>query len=105
MSGFKHVQSAPISLEDLEREYCRLTTQPYPIEEMVFARSWMLFRVCLLTCRLLSDVDLLREIACCDCARHRSAICKTPGELGKGAPIRSPLPAYRRPGVACCTGR
>ncbi|KAI0724696.1 kinase-like protein [Fomitopsis betulina] len=45
MSGFKHVQSAPISLEDLEREYCRLTTQPYPIEEMVFARSWMLFRL------------------------------------------------------------
>ncbi|RDX49304.1 APH-domain-containing protein [Lentinus brumalis] len=35
---------APISLEELEREYCRVTNQPYPIPEMVFARSWMLFR-------------------------------------------------------------
>ncbi|KAI0688168.1 APH-domain-containing protein [Cerioporus squamosus] len=35
---------APISLEELEREYCRITNQPYPIPEMVFARSWMLFR-------------------------------------------------------------
>lgn len=36
---------APIALESLEQEYCRLTYQPYPITEMVFARSWMLFRV------------------------------------------------------------
>ncbi|CDO73966.1 hypothetical protein BN946_scf185043.g14 [Trametes cinnabarina] len=35
---------APVPLEDLEREYCRITQQPYPIPEMVFARSWMLFR-------------------------------------------------------------
>ncbi|KAH9889446.1 kinase-like protein [Cubamyces lactineus] len=35
---------APIALEDLERDYCRVTQQPYPIPEMVFARSWMLFR-------------------------------------------------------------
>ena len=35
----------PISLEELEREYCALMKQPYPITEMVFARSWMLFRV------------------------------------------------------------
>ncbi|EPT00340.1 hypothetical protein FOMPIDRAFT_1101889, partial [Fomitopsis schrenkii] len=45
MVGFKNVQAVPISLEELEREYCRLTTQPYPITEMVFARSWMLFRL------------------------------------------------------------
>lgn len=49
MVGFKNVQAVPISLEELEREYCRLTTQPYPITEMVFARSWMLFRVSALT--------------------------------------------------------
>ena len=36
---------APLRLEELEREYCRITGQPYPIPEMVFARSWMLFRV------------------------------------------------------------
>jgi len=44
--GFKHdTKDVPIPLEDLEREYCRLTKQPYPITEMVFARSWMLFRL------------------------------------------------------------
>ena len=37
----------PICLEDLEHEYCRLTNQPYPIDGIVFARSWMLFRVCI----------------------------------------------------------
>lgn len=36
---------APIALDVLEREYCRVTHQPYPIPEIVFARSWMLFRV------------------------------------------------------------
>lgn len=36
---------APIRLEELEREYCQVTRQPYPIPEMIFARSWMLFRV------------------------------------------------------------
>ncbi|KXN87459.1 Acyl-CoA dehydrogenase family member 11 [Leucoagaricus sp. SymC.cos] len=35
----------PIPLEDLEREYCRLWNQPYPIPEMVFVRSWVLFRL------------------------------------------------------------
>ncbi|KAJ3480801.1 hypothetical protein NLI96_g8091 [Meripilus lineatus] len=44
--GFKNqTKGVPISLETLEREYCRLTKQPYPIKEMVFARSWMLFRL------------------------------------------------------------
>jgi hypothetical protein len=46
MRGFKNTkQDVPIELEVLEREYCRLTNQPYPITEMVFVRSWMLFRV------------------------------------------------------------
>ncbi|GJE91381.1 phosphotransferase family protein [Phanerochaete sordida] len=43
--GFKNNSDAPADLEELEREYCRLTRQPYPITEMVFARSWMLFRL------------------------------------------------------------
>ncbi|OBZ69699.1 putative acyl-CoA dehydrogenase IBR3 [Grifola frondosa] len=44
--AFKNAtKDVPIPLEDLEREYCRLTGQPYPIPEMVFARSWMLFRL------------------------------------------------------------
>jgi hypothetical protein len=51
MSGsFKGApERQPIALEELEREYCRHTNQPYPIPEMIFARSWMLFRV-RLTC-------------------------------------------------------
>lgn len=44
--GFKNTaKDVPISLEALERGYCVHTRQPYPIPEMVFARSWMLFRV------------------------------------------------------------
>jgi hypothetical protein len=46
MVGFKNSKSNDIiPLEILEREYCRLMSQPYPITEMVFVRSWMLFRV------------------------------------------------------------
>ncbi|KAJ7864620.1 kinase-like domain-containing protein [Mycena olivaceomarginata] len=37
-------EKQPIPLEDLEREYCRLTNQPYPIKDIVFVRSFMLFR-------------------------------------------------------------
>jgi hypothetical protein len=44
--GFKGAsQDVPIALEELEQEYCKLTGQPYPIREMIFVRSWMLFRV------------------------------------------------------------
>ncbi|KAH9165026.1 protein kinase subdomain-containing protein PKL/CAK/ACAD [Lactarius sanguifluus] len=43
--GYKNRPSTePISLAELEREYCRVTRQPYPITEIVFARSWMLIR-------------------------------------------------------------
>lgn len=46
MVGFKNSKDKGITpLEILEREYCRLMSQPYPITEMVFVRSWMLFRV------------------------------------------------------------
>lgn len=38
-------EDAPVPGEVLEREYCRLTNQPYPIKEIVFARSWAWFRV------------------------------------------------------------
>jgi aminoglycoside phosphotransferase (APT) family kinase protein len=42
-------KDVPIPLEDLEREYCRLANQPYPIKEMVFARSWMVFRLAIIS--------------------------------------------------------
>ena len=46
MGGFRNANvDVPILLEDLEREYCRITQQAYPIPEMVYVRSWMLFRV------------------------------------------------------------
>ncbi|KAI0260136.1 kinase-like domain-containing protein [Gloeopeniophorella convolvens] len=44
--GFKgNLSAQPLTLEELEREYCRVTQQPYPIVEMGFARSWMLTRL------------------------------------------------------------
>ena len=43
--GFHNSEEASASLSDLEHEYCRLMGYPYPITEMTFARSWMLFRV------------------------------------------------------------
>lgn len=45
MRGFKNSEDLPVPLEELEMEYCRLMDFSYPIKEMVFARSWMLFRV------------------------------------------------------------
>jgi len=57
MRGFKNVTvDVPISLEELEREYCRLTNQTYPLQEMIFVRSWMVFRV---SCAI---IFLLRSI-------------------------------------------
>ncbi|KAJ7772084.1 kinase-like domain-containing protein [Mycena maculata] len=48
--GFKGApEEAPTVLEDLEREYCRLTNRSYPIKEMVFVRSWMLFRLAVIS--------------------------------------------------------
>lgn len=38
-------QDVPVTLEELEREYCRLTRQSYPLDGIVFVRSWSLFRV------------------------------------------------------------
>jgi len=44
--GFRNATAdVPIPLEDLEREYCHLTKQAYPIPEMVYVHSWMFFRV------------------------------------------------------------
>ncbi|KAG2132292.1 kinase-like domain-containing protein [Suillus bovinus] len=50
LKPFKNAtKDVPIALEDLEREYCRLTNQPYPIKELVFVRSWMLFRLAIIS--------------------------------------------------------
>ncbi|KAG6902760.1 hypothetical protein C0995_011908 [Termitomyces sp. Mi166 len=57
LRGYKgKAKDMPVALEDLEKEYCRLTNQPYPIPEMVFVRSWTLFKVS-------SDIDLFRMIS------------------------------------------
>ncbi|KIL68737.1 hypothetical protein M378DRAFT_8198 [Amanita muscaria Koide BX008] len=45
ITGFKNASDVPIALEDLEREYCRLTKQTYPIHGIVFVRSWSVFRL------------------------------------------------------------
>ena len=54
--GFVNAKfEVPISRVDLEQEYCRCTSQPYPIVEMPFARSWMLFKVCSQLATLIED--------------------------------------------------
>ena len=45
IKGFKNVQNVPISKEEMEEEYCKVTEWPYPITEIVFVRSWMVMRV------------------------------------------------------------
>ncbi|KAF9228509.1 kinase-like protein [Gyrodon lividus] len=50
LKAFKNTtKDVPIPLEDLEREYCRLTNQTYPIKDMTFVRSWMLFRLAIIS--------------------------------------------------------
>ncbi|KAG9312189.1 protein kinase subdomain-containing protein PKL/CAK/ACAD [Chiua virens] len=50
LKAFKNTtKDVPIPLQDLEREYCRLTNQAYPIKEMTFVRSWMLFRLAVIS--------------------------------------------------------
>ncbi|KAJ7072786.1 kinase-like domain-containing protein [Mycena amicta] len=51
MRGFKDAPPEEVhaSLADLEREYCRLTKQPYPIKDMLFVRSWMIFRLAVIS--------------------------------------------------------
>ena len=66
MAAFKNnVKDAPIAREELEQEYCRVTHQPYPIPEMVFAQSWMLFRVSVCVEFSLDSSDV-----CCSLAWH-----------------------------------
>jgi hypothetical protein len=35
----------PVTLEDLQREYCKVSRLSYPLEGATYATSWMLFRV------------------------------------------------------------
>ncbi|KAG7449720.1 kinase-like protein [Guyanagaster necrorhizus] len=46
--GAENQKDVPIPFEELEREYCRLMKQPCPIKELVFVRSWMLFRLAII---------------------------------------------------------
>lgn len=58
---FKDVsQDVPITLEELEREYCRLARRSYPLDGIVFVRSWSLFRVSILI--LLKNQFIKRQI-------------------------------------------
>ncbi|KZV78781.1 hypothetical protein EXIGLDRAFT_783271, partial [Exidia glandulosa HHB12029] len=39
----------PVVYDELEREYCRVMGLQYPIREMTFASSWMVFRLAVIT--------------------------------------------------------
>ena len=45
IKGFKNVEGVPITKEELEEEYCKVTGWSYPIAGIVFVRSWMVMRV------------------------------------------------------------
>ncbi|KAG8709976.1 hypothetical protein FRC08_017804 [Ceratobasidium sp. 394] len=47
ITGFKDLPASevPCSLEELERAFCEGFGVPYPIPEMVYANSWMFFRL------------------------------------------------------------
>jgi hypothetical protein len=81
LKGFKNAEKpAPIELEALEREYCYLTGQSYPIVEMVFVRSWMLFRVCMAPfgiARERTDPWLYGVTAGCNLAGNRGTLRST----------------------------
>ncbi|KDQ20079.1 hypothetical protein BOTBODRAFT_27500 [Botryobasidium botryosum FD-172 SS1] len=47
--GAKGANAPPISYEELEREYARLTGAESPIREMAFVSSWMLFRLAIIS--------------------------------------------------------
>ncbi|KAG8808940.1 hypothetical protein FRC17_003690 [Serendipita sp. 399] len=46
--GLKNAPDAPIKLEDIRREYCRLTNQSYPLQGATFTSSWMIFRLAII---------------------------------------------------------
>ncbi|KZV79305.1 hypothetical protein EXIGLDRAFT_598764, partial [Exidia glandulosa HHB12029] len=39
----------PVVYDELECEYCRVMGLEYPIREMTFASSWMVFRLAVIT--------------------------------------------------------
>jgi len=51
-------QIVPIGLEEVEREYCRITNMAYPIVEMPFVRSWMTFRLAIISQGIAARVAL-----------------------------------------------
>jgi hypothetical protein len=100
--GFKNAKKdVPIELEALEREYCRLMNQPYPITEMVFVRSWMLFRVRFSFLLLSAPCDGLLtafRVVGSYFPGYRSALCSSPGELGDCVHPNTHVPGRWEPG-------
>jgi hypothetical protein len=46
LKGVKGVpyDQLPVTLEDLQREYCKVSGLSYPVEGAAYATSWMFFR-------------------------------------------------------------
>ncbi|KAF8329088.1 kinase-like protein [Cantharellus anzutake] len=42
-------EAIPITLGEIEREYCQVAKMSYPIKEMPFVRSWMTFRLAIIS--------------------------------------------------------
>ncbi|TFY81719.1 hypothetical protein EWM64_g2294 [Hericium alpestre] len=59
LRGFKNTtEDVPISFASLEREYCQRMNLPYPLDDLKFVRSWMLFRLAVITQGIAARVAL-----------------------------------------------
>ncbi|KAI9568866.1 kinase-like domain-containing protein [Boletus coccyginus] len=84
LKAFKNTtKDVPIPLEDLEREYCRLINQAYPIEEMVFVRSWMFFRLAIISQGIAAR--FARRQAASEHAHIHTRLFPVAGRLAKAA--------------------
>ncbi|EIN06542.1 kinase-like protein [Punctularia strigosozonata HHB-11173 SS5] len=51
MRTFKNLppEELAVSRDELEARFCKMTNQPFPLQDMVFARSWMFFRLSIIS--------------------------------------------------------
>jgi hypothetical protein len=89
--GLKNDPKAPLGLEDVRKEYCHLTGNPYPLEGAVYASSWMIFRVSPVRRRHYSCLTNMTPAG-----HHCTRNC------GQGCSQASILGESRSPGIYIC---
>ncbi|KAJ3768394.1 kinase-like protein [Lentinula raphanica] len=64
---------APVQLDLLEKEYCKLMNLGYPLEDIVFVRSWMLFRTSIISQGIAARVAR-RQASSANAAQYSTSI-------------------------------